>query len=97
MCGGSKLTGCVPQLFRLISRYGLSYFTFLPLPKQLGVSFQRLYKRKVAQTPHAKPQDLLQAADLYGLTQRSFQQEVQARAPLLSSPAARPCSTTRSS
>ena len=65
------------QLYRLVRRYGLSYFKFMSLPKQLGRAFQRLYTREVAETAHATPQELLQAADLYSLTQTSFEAAVQ--------------------
>ena len=67
-----------PQLYRMVRRYGLSYLYFMPLPRRMGRAFQRLYSPGVAAAGHSTPQQLLQAADLYDLTQASFEAAVQA-------------------
>ena len=73
----AQLTPSCVQLWRLVRRYGLQYFHFKPLPKAMGAQFQRLYSKDVAKQGHATPMGLLGAANVYDLTQRSFDEEVQ--------------------
>ncbi|BDA40407.1 Prenylcysteine oxidase [Coccomyxa sp. Obi] len=69
----------VVTLFRMLQRYGLSYFYMRQGPQIMLQRFLKLYALQAEGKAFGTPEELLQAVDLYNLTQRNFRDEIQDR------------------
>ena len=78
-------------LYRILARYGLSFFNFKAAPKAMVERYLQLYSLQQAGVSADTPHELLQRVELYNLTQVSFQEEVQVRLLLHSGPKAWHC------
>lgn len=64
-------------LYRLIRRYGLSYFWFKSGPKAMVQRFLQYYPAQTGEYAAQTPEELLSHVGLYNLTQITFQQAMQ--------------------
>lgn len=64
-------------LYRMIKRYSFSYFYFKSAPVSVASRFVKYYELQQAGLSATSPQELLQAVNLYNLTQVTFQDDMQ--------------------
>ena len=69
----------VVTLYRMVRRYGLSYYLFKSAPNTMVKRFLQYYQLQAGGFSAKTPQQLLQEVDLYDLTQVTFQDTMQVR------------------
>ena len=65
--------------FRMLRRYGLSYFIFRWGPAEVLKRFEQIYELQGAGKSFESPEEFLEAVGLYNLTQQSLRKEIQVR------------------
>ncbi|CAL5225135.1 g7913 [Coccomyxa viridis] len=60
------------NLYRMVRRYGLSYFYMRSAPSEMLKRYKRLYDIQAEGRAFDTPEELLGAVDLYNLTQQTF-------------------------